>query len=459
MTRRRILIVIVILLIPMAAHAVWDQVESTLLAREISRLAQRGEPVDIVAPRASHDKPEPRRAAGLYAAAASLARWQTRGDNYNMTAKDVELPATDPRLEPARLQAYLSEAEPALYLAGLAAQFDFAGFGSLEPELQTNQSSLQTLSGMINLKADLLSVRGETDLAAEELVHSIVLQRTIPIPYYRYISVGRLYGSLRVFLKYTSPDDNALRRLQAALESWPDDDGVAAHLQRERARRLGMFWPYPPGGASWALRPQQGYRARPAETLAFLAFRPVLTRALRREFQPYADAISVARESWPAKLESARALNQRYGVDPARGPAAPSQTMLYRTLGVTDFRGVKDLTLTLPVGGMNLAFRRTAIATIAAERFRRAHAGQPPPSLDALVPEFLAAVPLDPFDGKPLKYRVAPDSYVVYSVDINRADDNGALHGFGTGIGGRSRPIRDDQSPRDIGIRVPLRVQ
>jgi hypothetical protein len=114
------------------------------------------------------------------------------------------------------------------------------------------------------------------------------------------------------------------------------------------------------------------------------------------------------------------------------------------------------LTQTLPVGGMNLAFRRTAIATIAAERFRRAHAGQPPPSLAALVPEFLASVPQDPFDGKPLKYRVAADSYVVYSVDINRVDDSGELYGFGSGVGGRVRGIRADPLPRDIGIRVPL---
>ena len=105
---------------------------------------------------------------------------------------------------------------------------------------------------------------------------------------------------------------------------------------------------------------------------------------------------------------------------------------------------------------MNLARRRTAITVMAVERYRRARNGEAPASLSDLVPEYLAAVPLDPFDGKPLKYRVAPDSYVVYSVDINRVDDNGAVHGFGTGIGGRMRPIRDDQSPRDIGIRVPL---
>jgi hypothetical protein len=454
MTRRRILIVIVVLLVPVAAHAVWDQVESTLLAREIARIAQRGEPVAVAARLGPLDTPDQRRAAGLYGAAASLARWQERGDNFAMTRKDVELSATDPRLEPARLQAYLTEAEPALHLVGLAAPLEFAGFGSIDPQLHANQSSLETLSGMSNLKTDILSVRGEANLAADELVHSILLQRTMPIPYYRYLSQGRLYGSLRILLKHAPPDADSLRRLQAALETWPDDDGVVADLQRERAQRLGMFWPYPADGASWALRPQQGYRAGIGEAMAFVASRPLLTHALRRGLQPYAEAIAVAREPWPAKQDSMRSLAKRYGVEPGR---IPSRTLV-QALTHTDSFGAQILMQTLPLGGMNLAFRRTAIATIAAERFRRARAGQPPPSLDALVPEFLASVPQDPFDGKPLKYRVAADSYVVYSVDINRVDDNGALHGFGSGVGGRVRGFRDDASPRDIGIRVPVRV-
>lgn len=370
-----------------------------------------------------------------------------------MTQKDVESPASDPRLEEARLQAYLTEAEPALHLVGLAAALHFAGFSSLEPELHMNQSSLQTLSGMSNLKADILSVRGDASLAVSELVHSILLQRTITIPYYRYGSVGRLYGSLRILLKHASPDADSLRRLQVAFETWPDDDGVVADLERERADKLGRHWPYPADGTSWALRPQQGYRAGPADAIGFVAFRPALTHVVRQAIQPYADAIAVAREPWPAKLDSARALRQRYGLDPARGP---SRTSLFKALNQMDSFGVWRLLSALPVGGMNLGYRRTAIATMAVERYRRAHDGQPPSSLDALVPEYLRTIPQDPFDGKPLKYRVAADSYVVYSVDINRVDDSGELHGFGSGVGGRTRPFRDDPSPRDIGIRVPL---
>ncbi len=46
---------------------------------------------------------------------------------------------------------------------------------------------------------------------------------------------------------------------------------------------------------------------------------------------------------------------------------------------------------------------------IAAEKWRRAHGGENPPSLDALVPDYLAAVPRDPWSksGEPIKYDAA----------------------------------------------------
>lgn len=58
----------------------------------------------------------------------------------------------------------------------------------------------------------------------------------------------------------------------------------------------------------------------------------------------------------------------------------------------------------------------------ALERYRNAK-GALPDSLDALTPAYLASVPMDPCDGKPLRYRREPVGYVVYSVDMNRKDD------------------------------------
>jgi hypothetical protein len=49
--------------------------------------------------------------------------------------------------------------------------------------------------------------------------------------------------------------------------------------------------------------------------------------------------------------------------------------------------------------------------------------GELPAGLESLVPEFLDAVPLDPYDGKPLRY--APERRLLYSVGNDFIDANG----------------------------------
>ena len=64
---------------------------------------------------------------------------------------------------------------------------------------------------------------------------------------------------------------------------------------------------------------------------------------------------------------------------------------------------------------------RTALAV---ERHRLA-TGQVPDTLDELVPAVMPSVPLDPFDGKPLRVRRLGKGYVVYSVGQDLVDNQG----------------------------------
>lgn len=71
------------------------------------------------------------------------------------------------------------------------------------------------------------------------------------------------------------------------------------------------------------------------------------------------------------------------------------------------------------------AERATAQAGVALARYRLAH-GSWPERLEALVPEELAQIPSDPFDGAQLRYRPRPDGALVYSVGADLKDDGGA---------------------------------
>ena len=70
------------------------------------------------------------------------------------------------------------------------------------------------------------------------------------------------------------------------------------------------------------------------------------------------------------------------------------------------------------------AMQEAADAAIGVELFRRA-TSRLPRKLDELVPTFLPAVPLDPFDRQPLRYQVRNDHVVIYSVSYNGQDDGG----------------------------------
>jgi len=64
---------------------------------------------------------------------------------------------------------------------------------------------------------------------------------------------------------------------------------------------------------------------------------------------------------------------------------------------------------------------RTALAI---ERYRLINKTFPE-NLDQLVPDYLEQIPLDPFDSKPLRYRVDSDAVIVYSIAEDGMDNSG----------------------------------
>jgi hypothetical protein len=85
------------------------------------------------------------------------------------------------------------------------------------------------------------------------------------------------------------------------------------------------------------------------------------------------------------------------------------------------------------------ARRQAAIVVVATAQYSLTSNGRLPKDIHDLVPEFLPLLPLDTFDGEPLRYKQLPSGFVVYSVGADRIDD-----------GGKERPPKGRQQNFDI---------
>ena len=99
---------------------------------------------------------------------------------------------------------------------------------------------------------------------------------------------------------------------------------------------------------------------------------------------------------------------------------------------------------------------RTAAALAAWRADRPAGASPYPERLDELVPRYLVAVPIDPFNDLPLRYERRGDGYLLMSVSSNGIDDGGDGRG-GWIIDGewQTEPYLGDRQADQV-IRVPV---
>jgi hypothetical protein len=72
--------------------------------------------------------------------------------------------------------------------------------------------------------------------------------------------------------------------------------------------------------------------------------------------------------------------------------------------------------------------RRAVLSTAVAACWYRTARNQCPGKIDDLVPEYLIVAPVDPFDGKGLRFKSDGDKVVIYSIGPDAVDDGGAAY-------------------------------
>jgi hypothetical protein len=241
----------------------------------------------------------------------------------------------------------------------------------------------------------------------------------------KYAPQGEAMLEQTVLLEPRNPQRNlelAERNLEKAKPRFDDPDGDIAAARKALAYLQAGSQQLP-----------QSERARPE-------LQQKLTRAAFWAGE-YTQARTYAQD-WlkaSAQLEQAPApatQNQRHTRAADRGDAIHDANMILGEIALSEGKTKEGLVIsagTLPAiprsfakVGEATARVRVAQAALALERHRFKHGNALPTSLDALVPGFLEAVPIDPFDGKPLRYeKLEGGGYVVYSVGKDRQDDHG----------------------------------
>jgi len=133
-------------------------------------------------------------------------------------------------------------------------------------------------------------------------------------------------------------------------------------------------------------------------------------------------------------LENYQTLIDLAPKDPVQGPWSPAlhgSVELQNSLGTA---GIERLFSGMLIPSLESSFTRIVstqamanltTTALALQRHQLAH-GEYPSSLDQLTPAFLAAIPRDPFDGEPLRYRkLDSQSFLLYAVGIDGGDDHG----------------------------------
>jgi len=157
---------------------------------------------------------------------------------------------------------------------------------------------------------------------------------------------------------------------------------------------------------------------------AALALSPVY---LKHETASYLDIVSIqiaaARLPYPQDL--------MVGAKLKRGPENPSYSASghARQFAPEDFKLLQ----------CSRALCDSARAGLACLRYHAA-TGKLPATLNALLPMYIEAVPVDPYNGTPLRYRKIENGFVVYAVGQNLKDDGGELN--------------NGWEPCDVGFRV-----
>jgi len=302
-------------------------------------------------------------------------------------------------------------------------QFRYPADFSFGPETDMHYvAQLKQMAIIAELAAALDAEEGHADEWTEPVELQLKLAGTLDgepavIPYLVRVAVIRMaVKSAERSLNRVSHGDEACRRLQASFTRAGGTNTLPLALIGERAVFIPVFRLSTKEFQAYsrddqAASPPAGPVRFSGKPMPFVFLTGFFERDLNFYLQTMDKSISLAALPPPASLAltnyfQSASVVARKGLYPFSGMLLPSLSKVI----------LKEAALQADV--------RLAATALAVERFRRAQ-GRLPGGLEELAPQFPDAVPADPFDGAPLRYRRLARGYVIYSIDADGRDDGG----------------------------------
>ena len=410
----------------MAHYAALKQVQA-----EVSRIQARGEPITTEDFRAYHKVPPGTRdiTQDWLKALAAL-------DENALNTSGQALPffgEADPALlRPTAEGSQLAAAEKLLQdfadplariheVAALDGQCRFPiEFEKGISALLSHAQKMRSVQRLLQMEARVRMHRGDVDGALESISHMLKAaqaldQQTTLIEHLVRVALYTVaFSEAEFLLNETQLTEPQLASLQQQLAALDLKSGLTTGMVGERGMGYVTFQQVhtlgdvqaigggsAPGGWEDKINIEVG---RPADCQKYLEL--------------MGEMIAASREPFPAARERVELVDQKLKV--LMGTQNPLERFKYVVTGLLTPATGKAFDAVARI----LARRDALVAAIAAERYRQPN-GSYPAKLDDLTPDFLPAVPTDPFSGQPLRMISGPEEVVVYSVGVNGSDDQG----------------------------------
>ncbi len=405
--------------IPAIGWMIWSANAAGLVEDELAKIRAANEPVDPADLAAFYVLPTGK--------ADSTRLWGEAGqvfesNSFNEVAREFPVVGQGPEIPPvgeqweqldavaaflADYEAEMTKIHEAAELGGYA-RFDYNfedGIAMLLPDVQ----GLRSCARMLTLEARVAAHRGDAEAVARSIHAIFAACRAVeedPILISHLVRValaGIAMSELEHALGSVELSDADLQMLHEDVRSVDFQYSLERSLMGERVTGILTF--RNPGQFAIDEGIPLPVRANNEDLALYLS---TLAKYIEASRQPFPEAFNTAAEA-DQRIEEI-----------ARGSQVNKMRYVFTVLLLPAVNAVFD------ASARGTGITECADTAIAIEFYRREH-GELPKTLTELVPKFLDTVPIDPMDGKPLRYVVNDDGYVLYSVGRNRIDDGGVM--------------------------------